>query len=82
MKKLEYKWIDVSAELHDEITNKWDYIKWDYIQSEVFEDGYDIVDFYADQSGEIIRYVAPNIYSYVNDNGNKRIVEIMTIDEI
>ena len=77
MKKLLYKWIDVPADIHEEITNKWD-----YIQSEVFEDPYDITDFYADQGGVILEPVECDIYEYINDNGDRRIVEIMDISEV
>lgn len=77
MKKLLYKWIDVPAEIHEEVTNKRD-----YIQSEVFEDPYDITDFYADQGGVTLAPVERDIYEYINDNGDKRIVEIMDITEV
>ena len=77
MKKLVYKWIDVSAEKHEEITNKYD-----YIQSEIFEDSYDITDFYAEQGCVTLKPVEHNIYEYINDNCEKRIVEVMDIEEI
>lgn len=75
MKKLVYKWIDVPAALHKEITNKWD-----YIQSEEFVDNYDITDFYADQAGVTLEPVERGIYEYINDNCERRVVEVMAVD--
>lgn len=73
MKKLIWKWIDVPADFYDVIN------KYDFIQTEKFEDNYDITDFYADQVGVVLEPVVCDIYKYINDNGDKRIVEVMDI---
>lgn len=77
MIKLVYKWIDAPAEIYEEITNKYD-----YIQSEIFEYPYHITDFYAEQGGVSLELIEKDIYEYINDNGDKRIVEIMDISAI